>query len=141
MKESSSANSSEEATPTKASLCHAKRYLLLLFEGGTLASIQVDLPEQNDNLVTAILWLDDDLLLDLLVPLIFVGGAIVSVCLKRRHSADQLRIQQENMRLHLQNQMHRARLQPFIDRINMQPRARFVQPPPPVQPPAMPDGN
>lgn len=54
----------------------------MLFDGGTLASFKIE--ELNDDIIAALSILDDEMFLDILIPLFFVVLSAVSIFLKRR---------------------------------------------------------
>jgi len=59
-----------------------EKVLLILFEGGTLASFKLE--EFYDDLIAALSMVDDDLFLDVLIPLLFAIASGLAIFFKRR---------------------------------------------------------
>lgn len=59
-----------------------EKVLMMLFDGGTLASFKIE--ELSDDIIAALSILDDEMFLDILIPLFFVVLSAVSIFLKRR---------------------------------------------------------
>lgn len=59
-----------------------EKVLLILFEGGTLASFKLE--EIYDDLIAALSMVDDDLFLDILIPLLFAIASGLAIFFKRR---------------------------------------------------------
>ena len=62
--------------------------ITLLIEGGTILKFRVDLPHHNEEIMisTLLWWLDNDILFELAIPLIFGVAALGSYLLKRRQT-------------------------------------------------------
>jgi hypothetical protein len=63
-------------------LSNRDKVLMMLFEGGTLASFKIE--ELSDDIIAALSVLDDDVFLDILVPLFFAIASAIAICMKRR---------------------------------------------------------
>jgi hypothetical protein len=62
------------------------RDMMILFEGGTVVSLRVEIPFSADYewVDSALALFDNDILFELILTVIFLGGAAISYFMKRR---------------------------------------------------------
>lgn len=63
-----------------------RKYLIIVFEGGIVASLLVRTPLHSDDYIHTLMLMDDDVLFEGIITIVFLLIFIVSVILKRRRA-------------------------------------------------------
>ena len=67
------------------------KYLMFLIEGGKFLSIKLQTPLQSDTYMKALSFLEDDMIFEIIISIIFVGAGLVSCLMNRRTAQRQQR--------------------------------------------------
>lgn len=65
-----------------------EKVLMLLFDGGILASFKIE--DLSDDIIAALSVIDDELFLDILIPMFFAIASAFAIYLKRRMASQQI---------------------------------------------------
>jgi len=78
-----------------------KKYLIILYEGGYLASLELKLPvasDDNQYIFDILSWIDEEIFFEVVISAVFLVIFLVTWCKRRLREQRQLRDQQERMR-------------------------------------------
>jgi hypothetical protein len=65
------------------------KYLLFLLQGGTFLSIKLQTPLQSDTYLKALSFLEDDMLFEVVISIVFIVCGLVSCLINRRNARNQ----------------------------------------------------